>query len=304
MDAHERERSARRPAARSARSAASQQRPWKQLTRPYAPIEILSRRPGRGDPRDGADHPRRDRHAGAGAARRAQLYRAAGAKSTKARCGCASTAPWSRSWSRRRRRPSRFAPAIRRTNVKVGGADCIFSSVGGPAYVMDNDRGRRTGTYAEMCDYLKLIQSLNILHQEGGGPFEPLDLRQTPAISTSTTPRSRCSTRTGSRRPSAAAAPSMRWKWWRSRSARRARIWWSMPVFTGIINTNSPLAARHADGRRADRDGRAWPGQCHHAFHAGRRHVAGDARRRAWRSSMPKPWPASCWRRSCGRAFR
>jgi trimethylamine--corrinoid protein Co-methyltransferase len=27
-----------------------------------------------------------------------------------------------------------------------------------------------------MCDYLRLIQSLNILHQEGGGPFEPLDL--------------------------------------------------------------------------------------------------------------------------------
>jgi trimethylamine--corrinoid protein Co-methyltransferase len=41
---------------------------------------------------------------------------------------------------------------------------------------MDNDRGRRDGTYAEMCDYLRLIQSLNILHQEGGGPFEPLDL--------------------------------------------------------------------------------------------------------------------------------
>jgi trimethylamine--corrinoid protein Co-methyltransferase len=41
---------------------------------------------------------------------------------------------------------------------------------------MDNERGRRDGTYAEMCDYLRLIQSLNILHQEGGGPFEPLDL--------------------------------------------------------------------------------------------------------------------------------
>jgi trimethylamine--corrinoid protein Co-methyltransferase len=27
-----------------------------------------------------------------------------------------------------------------------------------------------------MCDYLRLIQSLNVIHQEGGGPFEPLDL--------------------------------------------------------------------------------------------------------------------------------
>ncbi len=61
-------------------------------------------------------------------------------------------------------------------NLKIGGAYCVYAAVGGPAYVMDNDRGRRDGTYAEMCDYLKLIQTLNVLHQEGGGPFEPLDL--------------------------------------------------------------------------------------------------------------------------------
>jgi trimethylamine--corrinoid protein Co-methyltransferase len=74
--------------------------------------------------------------------------------------------------------PPEFALRARNPakNVRVGGRDAIFSSVGGPAYVMDNDRGRRAGTYAEMCDYLKLIQMLDILHQEGGGPFEPLDL--------------------------------------------------------------------------------------------------------------------------------
>jgi trimethylamine--corrinoid protein Co-methyltransferase len=60
--------------------------------------------------------------------------------------------------------------------VKVGKRNGIFSSVGGPAYVMDLDGGRRAGTYAEMCDYLKVVQTLDILHQEGGGPFEPLDL--------------------------------------------------------------------------------------------------------------------------------
>lgn len=58
----------------------------------------------------------------------------------------------------------------------LGGDTCIFTSVGGPAYVMDNDRGRRDGTFAEMCDYLRLVQGLNVIHQEGGGPFEPLDL--------------------------------------------------------------------------------------------------------------------------------
>ena len=61
-------------------------------------------------------------------------------------------------------------------SLRFGGNDCVFTSVGGPAYVMDIDRGRRDGTFAEMCDYLRLIQSLNVIHQEGGGPFEPLDL--------------------------------------------------------------------------------------------------------------------------------
>ncbi len=61
-------------------------------------------------------------------------------------------------------------------NLRAGGGHCIYGAIGGPAYVMDNDRGRRDGTFAEMCDYIRLIQTLNVLHQEGGGPFEPLDL--------------------------------------------------------------------------------------------------------------------------------
>ena len=63
-------------------------------------------------------------------------------------------------------------------DLEVGGPHAIFSSVGGPAYAADLDRGRRSGTYAEMCDYIRLVQSLEILHQEGGGPFEALDLPQ------------------------------------------------------------------------------------------------------------------------------
>ncbi|MDE0756087.1 MAG: trimethylamine methyltransferase family protein, partial [Woeseiaceae bacterium] len=52
----------------------------------------------------------------------------------------------------------------------------VFASVGGPAFVSDLDKGRRPGNYAELCDYLRVIQSLNIIHQEGGGSFEPMDL--------------------------------------------------------------------------------------------------------------------------------
>ena len=61
-------------------------------------------------------------------------------------------------------------------NLNIGNGHAAFSSVGGPAYCMDLDSGRRNGTYKEMCDFLRLVQSLNILHQEGGGGFEALDL--------------------------------------------------------------------------------------------------------------------------------
>lgn len=61
-------------------------------------------------------------------------------------------------------------------DLKVGGNNIIFGSVGGPAFCSDLDKGRRPGTYKEMCDYLRIIQSLNIIHQEGGGPFEAMDL--------------------------------------------------------------------------------------------------------------------------------
>jgi trimethylamine--corrinoid protein Co-methyltransferase len=74
--------------------------------------------------------------------------------------------------------PSAFSLRARNPdkNVKLGDGHAVFASVGGPAYVMDNDKGRRNGTYAEMCDFLRLVQSLDILHQEGGGGFEAMDL--------------------------------------------------------------------------------------------------------------------------------
>jgi trimethylamine--corrinoid protein Co-methyltransferase len=61
-------------------------------------------------------------------------------------------------------------------DLKVGGNNIIFGSVGGPAFCSDLDKGRRPGTYEEMCDYLRVIQSLNVIQQEGGGPFEAMDL--------------------------------------------------------------------------------------------------------------------------------
>jgi trimethylamine--corrinoid protein Co-methyltransferase len=61
-------------------------------------------------------------------------------------------------------------------DLTIGGNHIVFASVGGPAFCSDLDKGRRPGNYEEMCDYLRLVQSLNILHQEGGGVFEAMDL--------------------------------------------------------------------------------------------------------------------------------
>lgn len=61
-------------------------------------------------------------------------------------------------------------------NLHIGANSIVFTAVGGPAFVSDLDKGRRPGNYEEMCDYLRLVQSLNIIHQEGGGCFEPMDL--------------------------------------------------------------------------------------------------------------------------------
>lgn len=74
--------------------------------------------------------------------------------------------------------PSSFTLQARNPekNLVMGAGHAAFCSVGGPAYVMDLDQGRRSGTFAETCDYMRLVQSLDILHQEGGGGFEAMDL--------------------------------------------------------------------------------------------------------------------------------
>ncbi len=74
--------------------------------------------------------------------------------------------------------PSSFTLRARNParDLMIGGDKIVFAAVGGPAFCSDLDRGRRPGTFAEQCDYLRIIQSLGIIHQEGGGPFEAMDL--------------------------------------------------------------------------------------------------------------------------------
>ena len=61
-------------------------------------------------------------------------------------------------------------------NLTFGGANLVFGAVGGPAFVSDLDRGRRAGNFADFVDYVRLIGTLDVIHQEGGGPLEPNDL--------------------------------------------------------------------------------------------------------------------------------
>ncbi len=61
-------------------------------------------------------------------------------------------------------------------SLTIGGNNINFAPVGGPSFTSDLDRGRRAGTMAELSDFIRLIQMLDILHIGGGGSFEPLDL--------------------------------------------------------------------------------------------------------------------------------
>jgi trimethylamine--corrinoid protein Co-methyltransferase len=61
-------------------------------------------------------------------------------------------------------------------DLAFGDRHLVFSSVGGPAFVTDLERGRRPGTLADFADFVRVIGSLDVIHQEGGGPLEPTDL--------------------------------------------------------------------------------------------------------------------------------
>ncbi len=61
-------------------------------------------------------------------------------------------------------------------SIDIGGRHLAFTSVGGPAFVTDLDRGRRPGNAADFLDYVRVIGSLDIVHMEAGGPLEPTDL--------------------------------------------------------------------------------------------------------------------------------
>lgn len=126
-------------------------------------------------------------------------------------------------------------------DLTLGGDEIIFSGVMAPPFANDLDRGRRAGTYDEMCEFVKLVHSINAVHQVGGGGFEPLNLpHQTRHLDVGY---------------AHATLTDKTWKFWcngkvRARDAISiAKIMMgysdedliARPVITAPINTNSPL---------------------------------------------------------------
>jgi trimethylamine--corrinoid protein Co-methyltransferase len=74
--------------------------------------------------------------------------------------------------------PSEFTLHARNPDrtVVFGGRHLVFGSVGGPAFANDLDRGRRAGSFADLQEFVRLVGTLDVIHQEGGGPIEPNDL--------------------------------------------------------------------------------------------------------------------------------
>ncbi|MDH3920416.1 MAG: trimethylamine methyltransferase family protein, partial [Rhodospirillales bacterium] len=75
------------------------------------------------------------------------------------------------------------APAMFRMHARnpdhdltFGGNHMNFCSVGSPPNASDIEGGRRPGNFADYCDLLRLTQSLNIAHLSGGYPVEPTDI--------------------------------------------------------------------------------------------------------------------------------
>ncbi len=78
--------------------------------------------------------------------------------------------------------PAKFTAHARNPahDLEIGGEFITFALVASPPNASDLEGGRRTGNFTDFQDFIRLAQRLNIVHQIGGYPVEPIDLH--PAI--------------------------------------------------------------------------------------------------------------------------
>lgn len=77
--------------------------------------------------------------------------------------------------------PARFTGHARNPahNLEYGGNAMAFCMVASPPNATDLDNGRRQGNFEDFCNFIRLGQSLNVVHQIAGYPVEPTDI-ETP----------------------------------------------------------------------------------------------------------------------------
>ena len=61
-------------------------------------------------------------------------------------------------------------------DLMLGGDQVCVATCVGPPNVVDLDRGRRNGNWADYCELLKLAQALNVVHLNAGYAPEPIDV--------------------------------------------------------------------------------------------------------------------------------
>ena len=74
--------------------------------------------------------------------------------------------------------PSEFTLTPRNPDRKlaIGGKNIVFGNVSSPPNCSDLDNGRRTGTFEDYKNFIKLTQYFNCIHFAGGYPVEPMDI--------------------------------------------------------------------------------------------------------------------------------
>ncbi|MFN8630002.1 MAG: trimethylamine methyltransferase family protein [Chloroflexota bacterium] len=169
-------------AAASAVPPAAFRAPWRQVINPFTPLEILSADQGRDDPRCREDDPPPDIGVEVLGAAALDRFERAGVK-VERETGARSAAGRVRINPDQlealiAHAPPRFELQARNPerSVVFGDRHLVFASVGGPAFVSDLDGGRRPGTSADLERFVRVIGALDVIHQEGGGPLEALDL--------------------------------------------------------------------------------------------------------------------------------
>ena len=187
-------------------------------------------------------------------------------------------------------------------DLTIGGRHVAFGSVASAPNSFDRAGGRRPGNKRDYQNFIRLGQSFDSIHFWGGYPVEPIDIHASvrhlealfDMLTLSDKPIHAYSL---GRERNLDAIEMVKI----ARGIDDETLEREPSLFT-VINSSSPLRLDTPMLEGDHPDGAPQPGGGADAVHARRRDGAGDARRRARRSSTPRRSPASSWPRWRGRA--